>query len=106
WLAGQGSVHGLSGAPVRRRRSGRPRGGRRMPDRLALITALILDRSMCLDCIVAQSGVRTRDLDGTLATVSGVLPLHLAGGRCWGCGTMTTVLSLGRPLRGQTTIGR
>ena len=70
-----------------------------MPDRVALITALILDRPMCLDCIVVQSGVRTSDLDGTLATVSGVLSLHLAGGRCWGCGTLTTVLSLDRPSR-------
>jgi len=85
--------------PARRRRSGRLRGGRRMPDRAALITALILDRPMCLDCIVVQSGVRTRDLDATLATVSGVLSLHLAGGRCQGCGTMTTVLSLDRPSR-------
>ena len=85
--------------PARRRRSGRLRGGRRMPDRAALITALILDRPMCLDCLVVQSGVRTRDLDGTLATVSGVLSLHLAAGRCRGCGTMTTVLSLDRPSR-------
>jgi hypothetical protein len=86
-------------SPVRHRRSGRVLGGRRMPDRAALITALILDRPMCLDCIVVQSGVRTRDLDGTLATVSDVLSLHLTGDRCQGCGTMTTVLSLDRPSR-------
>ena len=68
-----------------------------MSDCAALVTALILDCPTCLDCIVVKSGLRPRDLDPALATVSGVLRLHQAAGRCRACGTTTTVLVIDRP---------
>jgi hypothetical protein len=68
-----------------------------MPDRAALVTALILDRPLCGDCLGVTSGYGWRALDATLTTVAGVLRLRRAIGRCRTCGTTTTVLSVDRP---------
>ena len=68
-----------------------------MPDRAALVTALILARPLCGDCLAASSGVGWRTLDATLTTVAGVLRLRRAIDRCRTCSIMTTVLSVDRP---------
>lgn len=68
-----------------------------MPDRAALVTALILDRPMCVDCIAEKSGRSVSALVATLNTVQTVLVLHSAVDRCQACGVVTAVFSIDRP---------
>jgi hypothetical protein len=68
-----------------------------MPERAALITALILDRPMCFDCIAAKSGLSAHSFKETLAVVGAVLQLRNATECCRVCGATTTVLSVDRP---------
>jgi hypothetical protein len=69
-----------------------------MPDHVALVTALILDRPLCARCIATKSGMRLTVLDQTLATIAAVLVLHRETGRCHACGVTDTVLFLDRPV--------
>jgi hypothetical protein len=52
---------------------------------------------MCLDCVVAKSGLDPADLDATMAAVATALRLHHVTDRCRACGTVTSVLSFDRP---------
>jgi hypothetical protein len=68
-----------------------------MPERAALITALILDRPMCLPCIALKSLVSAERAESTLVTIATALVLRRESGRCVACGQTTTVHSVGRP---------
>jgi hypothetical protein len=94
WGRSSGEPH----APRARRPSpARVQEGRRTPTRAALVTALILEHPMCLDCVVAKSGLGPADLDTTMAAVATALRLRHITDRCLACGTVTSVLSLERP---------
>jgi hypothetical protein len=68
-----------------------------VPDRAALITALILDQPMCVDCMAEKSSLSASALAETLRTVQIALVLHSAVDRCRECGTVTAVFSIDRP---------
>jgi hypothetical protein len=68
-----------------------------MPDFAALVTALILDRPLCDDCLASKSGLGPVELEATLAAIRPVLKLHEGEGRCRACGESAPVLSLERP---------
>jgi hypothetical protein len=68
-----------------------------MPDRAALITALILDRPTCLECIASKSLVSVERAGAVLETIATALVLNRATGRCVVCGEITDVHSVGRP---------
>ena len=68
-----------------------------MPDCVALITALILDQLMCVDCIAEKSGLSVSVLAATLRTVQTALVLHSAVDRCRECGIVTAVFSIELP---------
>jgi hypothetical protein len=68
-----------------------------MPDRAALITALILDRPTCLPCIAEKSLVTEERAATGLAAIASALVLHQHTGRCVVCGETTAVHSVGRP---------
>ena len=68
-----------------------------MPDRAALITALILDQPMCLDCIGGELGLSRSDVDATLIGVRLILVLQAKMEQCRACGAVTTVHSIDRP---------
>jgi hypothetical protein len=68
-----------------------------MVGRVALITALILDRPTCRFCIAEKSGLGAEDFDGALATIRGVLQLHRTTARCRVCGAEAEVFSIDRP---------
>ena len=68
-----------------------------MSTRAALITALIVDRPLCVDCLVMKSGLPAAELDATMAAVATALALHRTMDRCRACGVVTTVLSFERP---------
>ena len=67
-----------------------------MPDHSALITALILDREMCLPCIAAKSLVTVERVQSVLDAIATALVLHRSTGRCIACGETTTVHSARR----------
>jgi hypothetical protein len=68
-----------------------------MPERMALITLLIIDRPLCRDCITSRSGTSPTDLDGYLARLrESTTVFHEGSERCGACGTVDTVYSLSR----------
>jgi hypothetical protein len=68
-----------------------------MPDRAALITALMLDRPMCLPCIAAKALVSLQRAEAALETIATALVLCRETGRCAACGATTAVHSVARP---------
>jgi DNA-binding transcriptional regulator GbsR (MarR family) len=67
-----------------------------MPDLAALITGLILDRPMCVDCIAEKLGRSVSAIAATLRTVQTALVRHSAIDRCRECDTVTAVFSIDR----------
>ena len=68
-----------------------------MPDNVALVTALIIDRPMCVRCIAVKSGLTPLVLDEAVGTIATVLVLHRVTDRCRVCETIGTVLYVDRP---------
>ncbi len=68
-----------------------------MPSRAALITALIVDRSLCLSCIADKSGVTAERVSEALHAIGSALALTSRTDRCTACGTTTTVYAVARP---------
>ena len=63
-----------------------------------LVTALILDRPMCLECIATKSGVPAARLAPVIRRIAAVLVIHHQNGRCRKCGRMDAdVVSAQRP---------
>jgi len=68
-----------------------------MPARAALITALIVDRPLCLSCIADKSGVTVERVSEALQAIGSALALTSRADRCTACGTTTTVHAVARP---------
>ena len=69
-----------------------------MPNLAPLITALILDRPTCVDCIAAKSGLSSPRAALVIERISKVLTLHRQVGRCRACGRMDAeVMFVDRP---------
>jgi len=65
-----------------------------LPDRVAIIAGLLLDRPMCLDCIATKAGVTVDEAGDTLVRVTAVLELTSERARCRNCDADTAVFSL------------
>jgi hypothetical protein len=70
-----------------------------MPDAVALITAVLLERPLCVDCLRTKSGLTEQsEIADTLRRIQRVLLLRYdASGRCHACGEAREVFSLERP---------
>jgi hypothetical protein len=69
-----------------------------MPEQAALITALITERPLCMDCIVTRATATTADVEAVFHKIQHVLELRRAEReRCHTCGTIGVVFSLDRP---------
>ncbi len=69
-----------------------------MPNLAPVITALILDRPTCVDCIAAKSGLAAKRAAIFIERISKVLTLHREVGRCRACGRMDAeVVFVDRP---------
>jgi hypothetical protein len=65
---------------------------------VALITAMILDRPMCIHCIAAKLVITEARTEEALAVIKSVLVLRRETGRCQACGeTNITAVSARRP---------
>ena len=72
-----------------------------MPERAALITSLILERPMCLDCIAAKANATLNEVEASFSRIGRVLRLvRYANERCRACGTVGLVFALERQPEG------
>ena len=63
-----------------------------MPERSALVTALILERPTCLSCIGERAGLALDAVDTVLTVVARVLQLNAdREGMCRHCGELAVV---------------
>jgi hypothetical protein len=63
-----------------------------------LVTALMLDRPMCLECIATKSGVPAARLTTVIRRIGAVLAIDRHVGRCRACGRMDAeVVAAQRP---------
>jgi hypothetical protein len=70
-----------------------------MPQTVAVITALILERPMCFACIAAKTGTSETGVEATLATIAPTMEIyrdHDHDGRCRACGNVGFVVLLHR----------
>ena len=68
-----------------------------MPSRAALITALIVDRPLCLSCIADKSGVTAERVSEALRAIGSALALTSRTDRCSACDSTTTTYAIARP---------
>jgi hypothetical protein len=65
-------------------------------DVVPLITPLILDRPLCLECIARNAGITLREAVAALEEIADALHVYREADRCRACGEMTEVLSVRR----------
>jgi hypothetical protein len=65
-----------------------------MPDRMSQISALLLERQMCLDCIGTKARLQHHAVEAFLAVMQRVVRIVRSTGVCDGCGAMTRVVSI------------
>jgi len=69
-----------------------------MPDIVALVTALILDRPTCMLCLTEKSGRTAEQASAALGVIERVMKVHReANGRCHACGVVGLVVYSDRP---------
>jgi hypothetical protein len=63
-----------------------------------MVTALIMERPMCLDCIARKANVSLNAVEATFLPISRVLRLQrFSSERCRACGNIGLAFSLTRP---------
>ena len=69
-----------------------------MPERTAIVTALITERPLCMACISTRASLGIPEVEVVLRVIQQVLPLRGAEhGRCRACGTVGPVVSVEQP---------
>jgi hypothetical protein len=61
---------------------------------LAGLTSLIIERAMCMTCMVLKTGLTPREVAAALGRIETVLHIDTMGvGHCASCGTETAVVA-------------
>src|SRR5262245_31967017 len=68
-----------------------------MPERAALITALIMERPLCLSCIAERASTTGAEVQAAFEHIGHVLELRREHGRCRTCGNVNTVYAIHQP---------
>jgi hypothetical protein len=69
-----------------------------MPERAAIVTALIMDRPLCLACVAQRASLDECEAQTILDKIESVLELQrVQPGRCRACGSVVTVFSVAQP---------
>ena len=69
-----------------------------MPENAVVMTALIVGRPMCRDCIAGEAGVTAAAVDSAIATIQKVLRLRRSErAGCTACQTIGVVFWVDRP---------
>ena len=66
-----------------------------VPEPLTVVTALILERPLCVSCIASKTDTPSASsLETALQRIAHVLTVTREHGRCRSCGLTTTVVSI------------
>jgi len=66
-----------------------------LPERIAVVAALITERPMCMECICAKADLEPARVDALLMRLERVLKVHrLAKARCRACGENRATFSI------------
>jgi len=69
-----------------------------MPETAAIVTALIIERPLCVECVMTKASIGAADLDAALSRIEAVLELiRNERDRCRTCGRVGGTVSLVRP---------
>jgi hypothetical protein len=69
-----------------------------MPETAAMVTALIMERPMCLDCIARKASFSLNEVETAFLHIDRVLHLQRFGSeRCRACGTIGLAFSVTNP---------
>jgi len=68
-----------------------------VPQVAALVTGLILDRPLCLDCLATKSNTTPMAIERLLTTIGTAVRVRRASDRCRACGETKETVSIGRP---------
>ena len=69
-----------------------------MPKNAALITALILERPLCISCVATKATISESRVEASLAEIAPALRIRREFyGRCRACGEIGVVVSVVRP---------
>ena len=69
-----------------------------MRDGFAIITALLLDRPTCIECLSEKSGMKWGRVKVVLAGIGKVMRVHhVDNARCHACGEQRAVVSIDAP---------
>lgn len=71
-----------------------------MTERIAIITALILERPLCFDCLCAKAGMKPLSVNRLLGQIGRVVKVHrMPKARCRSCGENRPTVSVDRSPR-------
>jgi len=70
-----------------------------MHDTVAVVSALIVERPLCMLCITEKSCLTPEEASVAIGAIERVLKIHREPGRCRGCGLSRFVLYSDRPSR-------
>lgn len=68
-----------------------------MPGTAAVVAALIVERPLCMPCLIDKAGGDQPGVEAALTEIDRVLFLQRLEGRCRACGTIGAVLFIARP---------
>lgn len=69
-----------------------------MPERFAVITSLILERPLCIECICEKSGMKPARVNALLAKIGRVMKVRkFPKARCRSCGEDRPTVSIDSP---------
>jgi hypothetical protein len=70
------------------------RGDRPLPETAAIITVLIVERPLCVDCIAEEANLSTADTERYLETICKTVNVRVDDGRCRKCGNVRRIQSV------------
>jgi hypothetical protein len=68
-----------------------------MPEIAALVTALILERPLCMNCLVTRADTGEAAVERALSRIARAMTVQRTIDRCRTCGTHGPVIVAGRP---------
>ena len=70
-----------------------------MIENAMFITALLVDRWICIDCIRQTTSLTAEEVEGYLGGIARTVSVHRASGDCCVCWTPSTLVCVERPGR-------
>jgi hypothetical protein len=68
-----------------------------VPEHAAMITALLVERAMCVQCVAKKCDMDTRSVEMYLGIIARTLAMHRTTQECLRCGVVRETVTLDRP---------